>query len=109
MNFYEECDFERTVWTVGEAGPVPWRLGTLCLDHAEETTAPDGVGPVYHLRGTALMAWNRDGSKRFVHRFETHAEAEHALLLTFKFDLDSHGPDYFESEAEAQEQWEELE
>ena len=56
--------------------------------YIETTTTPRGNGPTFHVRGTDLWTWGRNGNApRRVSSHETEAEAIEALEETFYDDF----------------------
>lgn len=107
MNYFEQIDFDQTVYTVGEDTKISSHtLRDLCEEKAETTTTPEGVGPKMHIRNdTELWTWGTGGNDRhLLYRFQTAKEAEHALLLAHRWDLlnGQDMPTVFFSEAEAE-------
>lgn len=104
MNFYEKEDFSRTVYSIQGGIVVPATLETLCREWAETTTTPGGVDTCFHVRGNDLWSWGPAGNGRHhVASFDTEADAYHALLLSFRYDLLSRAdaPEIFDTEEDA--------
>lgn len=89
MNFYENINFDRTVFIVNDDFEIEGHVyRDLCEEYAEETTTPRGVGKTFHLRDNELWTWGYMGNApRKVESFDSEAEAEHALYVTFAYDL----------------------
>ncbi len=107
MDFYAKEDFTRPVFYVENGEIIETTLFDLANDYRDETTTPTGVRPRYFVNGNELHSWVSTGNKAsLVHSFDTAEEAEHALLLTFKHDLDSNdnAPFYYSTRADAQEE-----
>lgn len=112
-DFDKKVDFEKIVYTYDFDNQeiVNHVLGDLCRNCAEITTAPDGVGPKFHLRGNELWTWGHQGQfPRCFETYDTKEEAEYELMLTFKYDLD-HQEEfcYFDSVEELEDYLRELE
>lgn len=113
LNYYEEVDFSREVYTLDlEFGEVlPRVLKSLCEETAVHTTTPKGVAPSYHVRGHELWTWGYGGNcPHMIESFASKKEAEHALLMTFLYDLKGQGCLFFYTREEAQkamEEWKE--
>lgn len=102
MDFYQRINFDSRVTTRNHNGEFSTcTLRELCLEHAELTTTPEGVSPRYHVRGTDLWSWGVNGNTLSrVFEFDTVEEAEHALLLCHKTDLDFSDTEYFYTDVE---------
>lgn len=87
INYYEPVDFNRFVRADGET----LTLRDLAERWADLTTTPYGVAHTFFVDGTELWAWGvGGGTERLIETFETEAQAKHALLLSYLFDLDHH-------------------
>jgi len=104
MDFYEECDFNETVFVVNNGVIEEMSLADLCYESREETTTPLGVGSTFHIDGETLYRWTASGRKELVKEFDTEEEAAHSLLLTFKYDLenDCNAPVWFTTRNDAE-------
>lgn len=104
MDYYENVDFDQVVFYVNEDVEVEkTTLRELCQEKAEITTTPKGVLPSFHVRGSELWTWGANGNSPYlIMAFDNEDEAEHALLLSFKHDLDTSFVDYYESQADAE-------
>ena len=91
INYFEEEDFNRTVFTVEEGKVIEHKLADLCLEYAVTTTTPHGIARCFHTKGSELWAWSAINSARslpvLIQQFDSEAEAEHALLLSCRYDL----------------------
>lgn len=87
MNFYDDEDFDRVVYTAEANGVVEWTFGELCREYARETETPYGIGPEYFVEGAELCRWKPENTYVTVKIFDTEEQAEHALYLTFKADM----------------------
>lgn len=110
INYFEPVNFNQDVYTANRKGCVQRHvLRDLCQRHAATTKTPDGPAPCTHIRnGTELWMWADGGrSRRLVTQFRTCYEAEHALLLSWRWDLLNGGPNgapqVFYTEAEARD------
>ena len=102
VDYHEQVDFDKTVWTVEDGVPRPCSLGDLCAEWAETVPTPEGVRPVIHARGRELWSW-RDGQHPIlVETFGSPAAARHAAMLAWLHDLDQRGPEYYWSRAESE-------
>ena len=116
IDYFKKEDFSRTVYILeeyekGKLCVKPRTLESLCREWAQETTTPAGLAPVFHLRGNELWCWGPMGAARkMVMEFDTKEQAEHALLLSFKYDLDNMDDTtgYYSSKEEAEEYLAEL-
>jgi len=93
INYREPVDFSQTVYTVDCASKkiIEHTLRDLCLEHAEETTTPHGIGKTYHTRGNELWTWGYCGNNpKIVETFDSDEEAEHAAMLSYLFDMEQH-------------------
>lgn len=108
LNYFATEDFDRTVYTVTDDREVESHtLGELCRQYADTTTTPEGVGPRAHIRNdTELWAWGTGGQDRkLVYTFQTKEQAEHGLLLSWRWDLtnaNADTPPIFDTQAEAE-------
>jgi len=56
--------------------------------YIDETTTPAGVAPRFHVRGTELWTWGKNGNNpRCVNKYDSAEEAEDALEDTFLYDF----------------------
>ena len=111
INYYEPENFTRTVFTVEYGEVVEHILADLCREYADKTTSPRGVEPCFHVRDSELWAWENGGNHpTLVMEFDNKEEAEHALLLSFRYDLYSgdNNPCVFDTREEAEEKMREL-
>lgn len=114
LNYYEPVDFDSTVYTVTPDGEIDSHLlGELVERYAQTTTTSEGVVPRAHIRNvTELWTWDASGKERkLLHRFSINEEAEHALLLTWRWDMffaATMPPIVFDTEAEANDLVEDI-
>ena len=102
---YSEEDFTRTVYTVDEDFVIKERiLKDLCLEFAETTSTPFGIGTIRHTCENELRRWCPGGKAALIQEFDTEQEAEQALLVTHRYELDecSYAPLIFYTRNEAQ-------
>ena len=88
MDLFEQVDFNAHVLL--EDGEI-LTLRELSIQHADMTTTPRGVQTRMHIRdGRELWTWGPGGnSPSLVCIFDSDQEANHALLLCHKQDLDT--------------------
>lgn len=112
IDFYEKEDFSRTVYTVDiETLEIDSHvLRDLCEEFCEKTTTPYGIASKFFVDGKTLRQYQGSNSK-VVREFDTAGEAEHALYLIFKYDLenDDDAPSIFYTLKEAREFVEQIE
>lgn len=92
INYFEKENFARAVFTIEEGEIIEHTLGELCHEYAEETTSSRGVEPKFHTRISdnryELWSWGYQGMHpKKIESFDSAKQAEHALLLSFKYDL----------------------
>lgn len=107
IDYYENVDFDRTVYFVENGQVVDETLRDLVSEHAVETTTPQGIGKRFHVRDNELWDWGPQGNaSRYIETFRSAEEAEHALLLCHRYDLlnGDDKPEYFETREEAETQ-----
>jgi len=126
IDVYEEIDFEAKVYYVDyeEDEVVEATLAELIGEYADMTTSPCGVEPRLHMRnngerdhyilsriesdeGWEVWTWGHAGNNpEMVREFETKEEAEHALKLFGKYDLDNNcnAPCYYFDKDSADEE-----
>ena len=111
IDFHEPEDYNRTVFTLVEGKVVGYSLKDLCLHYAETTTSPEGVSTTFHTRGNELWTWGAAGNNPSLFiAFDSEDEAEHALLLSFRFDLQNgvDNPVLYDTWEEARQALDEL-
>ena len=109
INYYKKVNFNRTVWTVDvlepDCGIIESDLRELVTEYADTTTTPWGVGTRIYTDGRDLRSWGHGGNNdALVHKFDTQAQAEHALLLCHLYDFDKSPdvPDVFYTQVDAE-------
>jgi hypothetical protein len=107
INYYEKIDFSRIVYTLANdlSGIEEHDLESLSREYADETTTPQGVAPRMYVEDNELRTWGCGGNNEaLVEQFETSEQAEHALMLSYLYDLehDVNAPTVFYSRADAE-------
>lgn len=89
LNYRKQQDFNKIVFIINDDQEIEeHNYGSLCRECADETCSPRGAEPRFHVRGNELWTWGPGGQNPvLVEEFETEAEAEHALLISFEYDL----------------------
>lgn len=108
INYFEPVDFDKTVYIVTDDREIESHtLGELCRQYADTTITPEGFGPRTHIRNdTELWVWGDGGrDRKLAYAFQTKEEAEHGLLLNWRWDLtnaNADTPPIFDTQAEAE-------